>query len=64
MIHAYDNQYLDDAMKCLGEAIDYVANSCKIQMDSFLELFIGTGYAEQFALGVPKIVSGVSGTEL
>lgn len=64
MIHAYDNQYLDDAMKCLGEAMDYVANSCKIQMDSFLELFIGTGYAEQFALGVPKIVSGVSGTEL
>lgn len=64
MIHAYDNQYLDDAMKCLGEAMDYVANSCKIKMDSFLELFIGTGYAEQFALGVPKYVSGVSGTEL
>ena len=64
MIHAYDNQYLDDAMKCLGEAMDYVANCCKIRMDSFLELFIGTGYAEQFALGVPKYVSGVSGTEL
>lgn len=27
-------------------------------------MFIGTGYAEQFALGVPKYVSGVSGTEL
>jgi len=64
MIHAYDNQYLDDAMKCLGEAMDYAANSCEIKMDSFLELFIGTGYAEQFALGVPKYVSGVSGTEL
>lgn len=23
MIHAYDNQYLDDAMKCLGEAMEY-----------------------------------------
>ena len=64
MIHAYDNQYLDDAMKCLGEAMDYAANSCEMKMDSFLELFIGTGYAEQFALGVPKYVSGVSGTEL
>lgn len=64
MIHAYDNQYLDDAMKCLGEAIDYAANHCKITMDNFLELFIGTGYAEQFALGVPKYVSGASGTEL
>ena len=47
MIHAYDNQYLDDAMKCLGEAMDYAANSCQMNMDSFLELFIGTGYAEQ-----------------
>lgn len=64
MIHAYDKQYLDDAMKCLGEAMDYAANSCKTEPDSFLELFIGTGYAEQFASGVPKYVSGVSGTEL
>lgn len=64
MIHAYDNQYLDDAMKCLGEAMDYAANSCQMNMDSFLELFIGTGYAEQFAAGVSKYVSGMSGTEL
>lgn len=64
MIHAYDEQYLDDAMRCLGEAMDYAANSCQVNMDSFLELFIGTGYAEQFAAGVPKYVSGVSGTEL
>lgn len=64
MIHAYDNQYLDDAMKCLGEAMDYAANSCQLDMDSFLELFIGSGYAEQFAVGVPKMVSGISGTEL
>ena len=64
MIRAYDNQYLDDAMKCLGEAFEYAANSCQMDMDSFLELFIGTGYAEQFAAGVPKVVSGTSGTEL
>ena len=64
MIHAYDNQYLDDAMRCLGEAMDYASNSCLVNMDSFLELFIGTGYAEQFAVGVPKYVSGLSGTEL
>ena len=64
MIHAYDNQYLDDAMKCLGEGMDYAANCCRMEMDHFLDLFIGTGYAEQFAAGVPKIVSGKSGTEL
>ena len=64
MIRAYDNQYLDDVMKCLGEAFDYAANGCQIDMGRFLDLFIGTGYAEQFAVGVPKIVSGLSGTEL
>ena len=64
MIRAYDNQYLDDAMNCLGEAMDYAFNRCQINMDHFLELFIGTGYAEQFAAGVPKYVSGLSGTEL
>ena len=64
MIRAYDNQYLDDAMKCLGEAFDYAANVCEMDMDRFLDLFIVTGYAEQFAAGVPKIVSGLSGTEL
>ena len=64
MIRAYDNQYLDDAMKCLGEAFDYAVNVCQMDMDRFLDLFIGTGYAEKFAIGVPKIVSGLSGTEL
>ena len=40
MMHAYDEQYLDDAMKCLGEAMDYAVNSCNIKMDDFLDLFI------------------------
>lgn len=64
MIHAYDEQYLDDAMNCLGEAMDYVSNCCETDMDDFLDLFIGCGLARQFAAGVPKYVSGISGTEL
>lgn len=64
MIHAYDEQYLDDAMRCLGEAMDYAANGCGLDMDDFLQLFIGSGFAEQFGRGTPKIVSGTSGTEL
>lgn len=64
MIHAYDSQYLDDSMKCLGEAMEYAFYGCQMDMDHFLELFIGSGYAEQFAAGVPKYVSGMSGTEL
>ena len=33
-------------------------------MDDFLDMFIISGIAEQFAGGVPKFVSGLSGTEL
>ena len=64
MTHAYDKDYLDDAMSCLGEAMDYVANTMKMDTDDFLDLFIATGFSEQFELGVPKIVSGLSGIEL
>lgn len=39
MILAYDIQYLDDAMKCLGKAMDYAANNCQTNMDQFLTLF-------------------------
>lgn len=64
MMHAYNKQYLDDAMRNLGEAFDYVANACKMDMDEFLNLFIAGGIAKQFGAGVPKYVSGMSGVEL
>lgn len=35
MMHAYNKQYLDDAMRNLGEAFDYVANACKMDMVNF-----------------------------
>lgn len=64
MIHAYDEKYLGDAMKNLGEAFDYAVNACGIEPDPFMELFIASGYAERFGKGEPKVVSGLSGTEL
>ena len=64
MMHAYDEIYLNDAMRNLGEAFDYSATVLAIPMDDFLDMFIISGIAEQFALGVPKFVSGFSGTEL
>ena len=64
MIHAYDEQYLDDAMRNLGEAADYAVNACKMSLQKFFDLFIVTGFATQFGNGVPKIISGLSGTEL
>ena len=64
MIHAYDKRYLDDAMRNLGEAFDYAVNNCQIESDDFLNMFIAGGLADQFGSGVPKFVSGLSGTEL
>ena len=64
MMYAYDEIYLNDAMRNLGEAFDYSATVLNISMDDFLDMFIISGIAEQFADGVPKFVSGLAGTEL
>lgn len=64
MMYAYDEMYLNDAMRNLGEAFDYSVTILNISMDDFLDMFIISGIAEQFAGGVPKFVSGLSGTEL
>ena len=64
MMNAYDEQYLEDAMRNLGEAADYAVNACKISLQKFFDLFIVTGFASQFGNGVPKVISGLSGTEL
>ena len=63
-MYAYDRKYLDDAMKNLGEAFDYAVNGCSMEADEFAEIFIAGGLAEQFGSGVPKYISGMSGTEL
>lgn len=64
MTTAYDETYIDDAMKNLGECFDYVANACQLDLDEFFQLFISSGIAEQFGKGHPKYVVGYSGTEL
>ena len=64
MTPAYAETYLNDAMENLGEAFDYAANACRLDMDDFLDLFIASGYADGFGKGNPKYVAGLSGTEL
>lgn len=64
MIYAYAEEYLNDAMQNLGEAFDYATNMCGLNADTFMELFIASGYSDKFGKGNPKVVSGTSGTEL
>ena len=64
MIHAYNEQYLNDAMSNLGEAFDFARNVCQIGLDDFLGMMVSSGIATLFESGTPKYVSGMSGTEL
>lgn len=63
-MNAYDERYLDDAMKNLGEAFDYAINRCEKEPDEFSGLFVASGTADYFGKGNPKYVAGKSGTEL
>lgn len=63
-MNAYDEKYLDDAMKNLGEAFDYAVNGCKMEPDEFAELFVASKIADYYGKGNPKYVVGKSGTEL
>ena len=64
MIHAYNECYLDDAMRNLGEALEFAEIKCNLPMDDFMSMFIASGYASQFEAGVPNVIAGLSGTEL
>lgn len=64
MIRAYGEEYLNDAQENLGEAFDYAVNACFLDIDDFMDLFIASGYADEFGKGNPRYVSGLSGTEL
>lgn len=64
MIHAYDEMYLDDAMECLGAAVEYATLFCDVGGQEFLDLFIASGVADEFGRGNVKYISGMSGIEL
>lgn len=64
MMHAYNKDYLSDAMENLGEAFDYARHSQNLSLNQFMTLFINTKISESFEKGNPKHISGISGTEL
>lgn len=64
MIHAYNELYLNDAKKTLAAMFDYAVNDCRFNIDKFASYFVKTGYAKQFEIGNPGVISGMSGVEL
>ena len=63
-MHAYAETYLPRAQKNLGEAIDYAVNACGRKADEFIERFIVSGLAGEWEDGSPRVLAGLSGTEL
>ncbi|MCC8142227.1 MAG: helix-turn-helix domain-containing protein [Lachnospiraceae bacterium] len=64
MTRAYNECYLNDAMRNLGEAFNYAVNCCQMDPDEFMALFLTGSTADLFGYGVPQFVCGMSGTEL
>ena len=63
-MHAFTDTYLPDAMRNLAEAFDYATNACDITPDDFGNAFCASGLADIWESGSPKVLSGLSGTEL
>ena len=51
MTHAYDEQYLSDAMNNLGEMMDYAVNTCHFEINEFFDMFLVSDLAGQFSEG-------------
>jgi len=64
MSNAYREYYLFDAMRNLGEMTEYAHDACGVEPDRALAFFMISGYSERFENGDPRVLSGMSGTEL
>ncbi len=63
-MRGYNELYLNDAMKNLGDMVEYAVLDLGFEPDEFFEYFISSGIAEKFGNGNPKYAVGMSGMEL
>lgn len=64
MMHAYHEIYLNRAQSALGTVFDYAINTCKINSEDFLKMFVVSNICERFEKGESAVVSGKSGIEI
>ncbi|MGN0483966.1 MAG: helix-turn-helix transcriptional regulator [Lachnospiraceae bacterium] len=64
MIHAYQEIYLSNAQSALGDAFDYVVNTCGICGNHFVQLFLASSVRKRMENGEPACLAGKSGIEL
>lgn len=63
-MHAYHEIYLNRAQSALGTVFDYAINTCKINSEDFLKMFVVSNICERFEKGESAVVSGKSGIEI
>ena len=56
MNYAYSELYLEDAIRNMGEMVEYVDECDDISVDDFFNFFILSGYAERWEKGDPKMI--------
>ena len=59
---AYSELYLEDALKNMGELLEYAYEKKKEK--EILKYFVISGFAKRWDDGDPRIIAGMSGTEL
>lgn len=64
MAYAYSEMYLEDAMRTLGEAIDFALCDQGLNPTELTAILSNSLEMKQFERGVPRVVCGMSGDEL
>ncbi len=64
MTHAYNELYLSNAQRALGDMLHYAVYDLKRDIGSFYREFISSGIAYRFGIGEPKYTVGMSGAEI
>lgn len=64
MIHAYQEIYLSKAQSVLGDAFDYAVNTCNMNGNEFVKLFIASSVSKRMENGEPTYLVGKSGIEI
>lgn len=64
MTHAYSEMYLEDAMRTLGEAVDFALCDQGLTPAELTAILSNAFEMKQFERGIPRVVCGMAGDEL
>lgn len=64
MSYAYDDMYLSQTSRVMGDMFDFAVNTLKINIREFFDMFIVSKMAYQFEIGNPTYIAGKNGCEI